>query len=127
VIGDDKKWFADIHDFYQEFKYRNIMTEDVETWWDKRTGMNLTPFFDEYLRHADLPVLELKFDAPKKTVEYRWKADENAFAMSIEVGDAARWTLVQPVTGEWKTMPWTGTKDDFAVASDLYYVNVVKE
>ena len=25
--------------------------------------MNLTPFFDEYLRHAELPVLELKFDA----------------------------------------------------------------
>jgi len=127
VIDDDKKWFADIHDFYQEFKYRNIMTEDVESWWNKRTGMNLTPFFDEYLRHAALPVLELKFDAAKKIVAYRWKADESAFSMPIEIGDAAHWTLVKPVTSDWKTMPWRGSKEDFAVAADLYYVNVVKE
>jgi aminopeptidase N len=127
VIDDDKKWFADIHDFFQHFKYRQIMTEDVVAWWNQRTGMNLTPFFDEYLRHADLPSLELKFDAAKGTVDYRWKADEAGFAMPIKVGDAEHWTLVKPVTREWKTMPWTKSKEDFAVATDLYYVNVVKE
>jgi hypothetical protein len=31
------------------------------------------------------------------------------------------------VTTEWKTMPWTKSKEEFAVATDLYYVNVVKE
>jgi aminopeptidase N len=127
VINNDAKWFADIHDFFQHFKYRQIMTEDVEQWWNVRTGMNLTPFFDEYLRHADLPVLELKFDAVKGTVDYRWKADKAGFAMPIKVGDADHWTLVKPVTTEWKTMPWAKSKDDFAVATDLYYVNVVKE
>jgi aminopeptidase N len=127
VIDDDKKWFADIHDFFQHFKYQQIMTEDVVAWWNQRTGMNLTPFFDEYLRHADLPSLELQFDAAKGTVDYRWKADEAGFAMPIKVGDAEHWTLVKPVTREWKTMPWTKSKEDFAVATDLYYVNVVKE
>ena len=125
VIDDDAKWFADIHDFYQHFKYQQIMTEDVVKWWNERTGMELTPFFDEYLRHAAVPVLELKFDAG--TVRYRWKADEAGFAMPVKVGDAAAWTVVTPVVGEWKTMGWGKSKDEFAVATDLYYVNVLKE
>jgi aminopeptidase N len=126
VIGDDAAWFKDIHDFYQRFKYQNIMTEDVVAWWNERTGMNLTPFFDEYLRHAAIPTLELTFDKPG-TVSYRWKADEAGFAMPIEVGDAAHWTKIEPVTTEWKTMPWAGSKDGFKVATDLYYVNVSEE
>ena len=87
--------------------------------------MNLTPFFDEYLRHAAMPVLELKFD--KGEVSYRWKAEEAEFAMPIKVGDSQHWTLVRPVTTEWKTMPWAGTKDSFGVATDLYYVDVNKQ
>ena len=127
VIGDDKKWFSDIHDFYQTFQYKTILTEDVEAWWDKRTGIDLKPFFDEYLRHKDLPVLELKAGANAGEVAYRWKADEAAFAMPIEIGDPQHWMKVRPVTTTWKLMPWTGSLSDVQVASDLYYVNVVKE
>jgi hypothetical protein len=31
------------------------------------------------------------------------------------------------VVGEWKTMAWTKSAEKFGVATDLYYVNVVKE
>jgi aminopeptidase N len=122
VIDDDAKWFADIHDFYQHFKYQNIMTEDVVAWWNQRTGMNLTPFFNEYLRHAALPVLELKFDRAKGTVAYRWSADEAGFAMPIKIGDREHLTLVTPVMTEWKTMPWTADPDTLDVPHELYYV-----
>ena len=122
VIDDDAKWFADIHDFYQQFKYQNIMTEDVVAWWNQRTGMNLTPFFNEYLRHAAIPVLELKFDRAKGTVAYRWSADEPGFAMPIPIGERDHLTLVTPVTTEWKTMPWTADPDTLVVPHDLYYI-----
>ena len=122
VIDDDAKWFADIHDFYQHFQYQNIMTEDVIAWWNQRTGMNLTAFFDEYLRHAAIPVLELKFDRAKGTVAYRWSADEAGFAMPIKMGERDHLTLVTPVTTEWKTMPWTADPDTLVVPHDLYYV-----
>ena len=69
-----------IHDFYQHFKYQNIMTEDVVAFFNQQTGLNLTPIFDQYLRHADLPVLELTFDEARRRVSYRWKADEPGFA-----------------------------------------------
>jgi aminopeptidase N len=124
VVDDDKKWWTLLHDYYQHFKYRNIMTEDVVAFFNQKTGMNLTPVFDQYLRHTALPVLELKFDTPGE-VAYRWKTDEAAFAMPIRVGAKDHWQTVTPTT-EWKTLKTPLGKDEFAVATDLYYVNVSK-
>jgi hypothetical protein len=85
--------------------------------------MNLTPIFNEYLRHADVPMLQLTFDEGAHTVSYRWKASEAHFAMPVRVGDPRAWTLIRP-TAEWQTMPWHGRASDFEVATDLYYVYV---
>ena len=125
VVDDDAKWFGLIHDYFQQFKYRTIMTEDVIRFFNERTKRNLTPVFDQYLRHTALPTLELTFDEQKGTVSYRWKADERAFAMPIRVGSKERWQVIMPTT-EWQTMPTPLTKDQFEVATDLYYVTVSK-
>ena len=63
VVNDDTKWWALLHDFYQHFQYQNIMTEDIVAYFNQKIGMNLTPVFDQYLRHSALPVLELEFGA----------------------------------------------------------------
>ena len=111
-----------MRDTYQEFKYRNIMTEDLVRFFNQETGKDWTPIFDQYLRHADLPTLELAFN-DDRTVSYRWKADEKAFAMPIRVGKAGAWQTIQPTT-EWKKLSTPLTQAEFAVATDLYYVNV---
>jgi aminopeptidase N len=125
VVNDDPRWWALIHDFYQHFKYQNIMTEDVVGYFNQQTGMNLTPIFDQYLRHTALPALELKFDEAAGTVSYRWKADEPGFRMPIRVGAKDHWQIVQP-TAEWQTMKTPLKKDEFEVATDLYFVTVSK-
>ena len=125
VVNDDARWWALIHDFYQHFKYQNIMTEDVVGYFNQQTGMNLTPVFDQYLRHTALPALELKFDEAAGTVSYRWKADEAGFRMPIRVGSKDHWQIVQP-TAEWQTMKTPLKKDEFEVATDLYFVTVSK-
>ena len=125
VVNDDRRWWALIHDFYQHFKYRNIMTEDVVAYFNQKTGMKLTPIFDQYLRHTEIPTLELMFDESKGTVSYRWKADEATFAMPVRAGAKDHWLIIQP-TAEWKTMKTPLKKEEFEVATDLYYVNVSK-
>jgi aminopeptidase N len=125
VVDDDRRWWALIHGFYQHFKYRNIMTEDVVEYFNRKTGMNLTPVFDQYLRHAALPTLELTFDDPARTVSYRWKADEPAFAMPVRVGAKDHWRIIRPTTA-WQTIETPLPKDQFEVATDLYYVNVAR-
>ncbi|MBV9216473.1 MAG: M1 family metallopeptidase [Acidobacteria bacterium] len=123
VIDDDRKFYALIRDLFQKFKYQTIMTEDLVAFFNDRTGMDLTPVFDQYLRHAAIPVLELKFTTGM--VAYRWKADEPAFSMPIKVGAKDNWRIIKPTT-EWQTMQTPLTKDTFDVATDLYYVDIAK-
>jgi aminopeptidase N len=126
VIDDDKKWFALIHDLFQKFKYQNIMTEDIVAFFNERTGMNLTPIFDQYLRHKDIPTLELKRDDVQHTISYRWVVDEPAFAMPVRIARNEQWQLIFPTT-EWQKLPAATEKDAIRVATDLYYVNVLKD
>ena len=125
IVNDDKRWWKLLHDFYQHFKYQNIMTEDIANYFNQQTKMNLTPVFDQYLRHTAIPILELKFDDSKVEVAYRWKVDEPNFAMPVKVGLKDKWQIIQPTT-EWKTMKTSVKKDEFAVATELYFINVSK-
>jgi aminopeptidase N len=126
VIDNDARWWTLIHDFYQHFKYRNIMTEDVVQYFNQQTGMNLTPIFDQYLRHPALPVLELKWNESEGTVAYRWKAGEPAFQMPVRVGTRDNHGQILRPTAEWQTWKTPLKKDEFEVATDLYYVTVSK-
>jgi len=126
VVNDDRRWWKLLHNFYQHFKYQNIMTEDVERYFDQQTGMNLTPIFEQYLRHTAIPTLELKFDDSKGSVAYRWKADEPQFQMPVRVGKKDNWQIIHATT-DWQTMATSLKTDEFDVATDLYYVNVSKE
>jgi aminopeptidase N len=126
VVDDDAKWFALLHDFYQHFKYQNIMTEDVVAWFNQHTGQNLTPIFDQYLRHAGIPRLELLFGETPGSVLYKWSVDEDNFAMPVRVGTPDHWQIIHPTT-KWQTMQTPLSKEDFQVATDLYYIDVNKQ
>jgi aminopeptidase N len=126
VVDDDSRWWKLLHDFYQHFKYKNIMTEDVVEFFNEKTGKDLTPIFNQYLRHTAIPTLELKFDGTAGTVSYRWIADEAGFAMPVRVGRKDKGQVIQPTTS-WKTMPTSLQREEFEIATDLYYVNVSKQ
>jgi len=125
VIDDDARWWKLLRAYCELFKYRNIMNEDLVAFFNKQTGKNLTPIFDQYLRQAALPVLELRFQASDGSISYRWKAAVKEFAMPVKVGRRANWQTIQPTT-EWKTLKTEIKKDDFEVATDLYYIEVSK-
>jgi aminopeptidase N len=125
VVNDDKVWWALVHDFYQQFKYQNILTEDVVRFFNARLKKDLTPIFDQYLRRASLPTLQLAFNEPG-SMAYRWKADERAFAMPVRIGRPDSWTTIEPTT-DWKVMPMALPKEQVEVATDLYYIAVDKQ
>jgi aminopeptidase N len=124
VVNDDEAWWALVRDFYQQFKYRNIMTEDVVRFFNSRTMRDWTPIFDQYLRRSALPTLQLSFNEAGM-MSYRWKADERAFVMPVRVGRPGNWTIIDATT-DWKAMATPLTKEEIDVATDLYYINVEK-
>ena len=126
VVDDDERWWKLLRETFQQFKYQNILTEDLVQFFNARLGRKLTPIFDQYLRRAALPTLQLAFNDKEKTVSYRWDAEERAFAMPIRVGPRGKWQTIVPTT-DWATMPLAVPKEEFEVATDLYYVNVVRQ
>jgi aminopeptidase N len=126
VINNDAKWWELLYGYYQQFKYRDIMTDDVVSYFNQHTDMNLTPIFNQYLRHPKIPRLELLFGEAPGMVMYKWDADEEDFAMPVRVGTPDHWTIIQPTT-KWQWMQTPLTKENFQVATDLYYVDVNKQ
>jgi aminopeptidase N len=126
VVNDDERWWRVVREVYDQFKYKNIMTEDMVRFVNSRLGENLTPIFDQYLRRAALPTLELAFNEREGTVSYRWDAEERGFNMPIRAGRRGQWQIIQPTT-DWATMRTAVPKAEFEVATDLYYVEVRKQ
>src|SRR5215510_13633189 len=125
VINDDAKWWKLLRSYSMHFRYQNIATADLVKYFNVQTGLNLTPIFDQYLRQAELPVLELQLRQNDGTVSYRWKTVVKDFAMPVKVGRRNDWQLVKPTT-EWQTMKSGLQRDEFDVATDRYYIEVVK-
>jgi aminopeptidase N len=125
VVDDDKRWWALLRGLHERYKHKNIMTEDIVQYFNRETGRDLTPVFNQYLRHAAIPVLELKFDEAGGMVSYRWKADVPSFAMPVRVGPKDNWQVIEPTTN-WQSMKTALKKDQFEVATDLYYIAISK-
>lgn len=125
VVDDDERWWKLVRGFYARFRYRNITSADVVAFFSRGTGQDLRPIFDQYLRHAELPTLELEFDAAAGAVLYRWRAHEPGFAMPVKVGRPDAWQTIVP-TAAWQSLKTSLGPDQFEVATDLYYVNVTK-
>lgn len=126
VVDDDAKWFALIKGLYQHFQHQQIQTEDIVAYFNLHTGMNLTPVFNQYLRQARIPRLELLFGESPNLVMYKWDADYDDFAMPVKVGTPDHWRVIRPTT-KWQWMDSGLSKDDFQVATDYYYVDVNKQ
>ena len=121
----DTRWFSLIRAFYDRFKYKTTSTVEVVGWWNDATHQDLTPFFDQYLRHAAIPTLELNFNPLDGTVAYKWRADEPGFQMPVAAGDPQHWSTLHP-TASWQTLKTPLSREDFQVATDLFYIKVSK-
>jgi aminopeptidase N len=126
TVNDDAKWWSLLRGFYQRFKYQNILTEDVVAYFNMHSGLDLTPIFDQYLRHAAIPRLELLFGEVPDTLMYKWDADEVGFAMPVRVGVPGKWQTIKPTT-KWQTMKTSLSKDELQVDLDHFYVDVNKQ
>lgn len=82
TINDDDKWWRMLLKYSETYKKQVINGETVVAFFSKESGMDLQPFFDQYLRYRAIPVLELKLNGTK--AEYRWKT--NVTGYNIPVG-----------------------------------------
>ena len=122
VVNDDAKWWKTLLKYSQTFHNKIIDTETVIHFFDTEMGMNLTPIFNQYLKHAAIPTLELR--KSKGKLEFRWKADLSKFNMPVDVKIKGEKYRLYP-TNKWKKTKYSINKiKDVEVLTNDFYINV---
>jgi aminopeptidase N len=99
IVDNDEKFRKMIRALSSTFYHQTVTTREIETYMSEFTGMDLTSFFNQYLRDTRIPVFE--YETVRKTLKYRWSNCADGFNMplKIEVNNKLKW--VYPST-EWK-------------------------
>lgn len=81
VLDNDSLFKSILKGIAQDFSYITSDGEEIIEYINTKDRYNYTPFFNQYLKFADVPILEYRLN--KKTLELRWKAEANGFKMPV--------------------------------------------
>jgi len=86
-VNDDTKWREILRGLNETFYHQTVTTADVENYMSAQSGLDLTSFFNQYLRDSRVPVLE--YFTYEGNLLYRWTNCIEGFDMPvrISVGD----------------------------------------
>lgn len=128
VVNNDSLWFETIYNFHEKNKRQIVTTEEVISFFNKSTKMNLSPIIYEYLKTADIPTFtySLKRSGKNTVLNYKWDTHNPEFKMPIEIAyEGANVRLTPTTTMQSVSLKGKSTKS-FSVNTDLFYVNVKK-
>ena len=128
VVNNDKIWFETLKGLATKFKISNVTTEQVIQYFNEKTGMNLSPIFNMYLKTKQIPVLQYQISSKNDNaieLRYRWK--ETTPAMPIKAGfGIQQYEVISPET-EWQTKVFPKVEgQEFKIATELFYIKTEK-
>jgi aminopeptidase N len=127
TVNDDTKWRQILRGLGQQFYHQTVTTEQVVNYFNQQSGQNLTPIFDQYLRHPNIPTLEVRF-APDGKPLARWIADEPAFDMPVRLRTKGGEYQRVKLTRKFQPLDVPGlNKDNLEVDTQNYYIGVLVE
>jgi len=91
IAQDDDLWRATLRGLSKEFYHQTTTTAAVENYIANALNLDLTPFFNQYLREKDIPTFEYKID--KKEMHYRFNNTIQGFTMPLrtKINDEYIW------------------------------------
>ncbi|MEP2937259.1 MAG: M1 family metallopeptidase [Gilvibacter sp.] len=83
LLEDDEKWRSILRKMNSEFYHKTVSSKDVEDFLSRETRIDLTAFFNQYLRTATIPTIE--YLAEGNTLKYRYVNVVDDFDMPVIV------------------------------------------
>ncbi|MCU0470137.1 MAG: M1 family metallopeptidase [Arcicella sp.] len=128
IVNDDKLWFETLKELTTKFRISNVSTEQIIQFFDGKTGKNLTPIFNMYLKTKQIPILQYQVSSKSDgqiEVRYRWK--ESTPTMPIKAGFGnQKYEIITPTT-DWQSKSFQKVEGhDFKIATELFYIKTEK-
>jgi aminopeptidase N len=102
IVNDDQKWRTILRGLNSTFYHQTVTTKQIEDYLSKSVGLDLAPFFDQYLRDIRIPTFEYKFNNNK--LSYRWTNCVPGFNMPVKVTLNGKEQWLKPQV-EWTKLP----------------------
>jgi aminopeptidase N len=98
LIADDEKFRMILRGMNEAFRHQTVTATDIEQYMSKKSGIDLSAIFKQYLTTTKIPNLEYKIEG--KVTSYRWTNVVAGFAMKVKLENG---TWLSP-TSSWNTI-----------------------
>jgi aminopeptidase N len=109
VINDDELFRNILRGLNKDFYHKTVDSKDVEDYFSKKSGKDLSKIFDQYLRTTQIPVLEYKLS--EEAISYRWTNCIDGFNMPVKIKDQKGGIALSPTTS-WQTTKLAGVNPE---------------
>lgn len=103
MMNDDENFRKLLRNLNKDFYHKTVTSLQVEQYIMDMTGMQLNPFFNQYLRTKNIPQLE--WYIKKKELYYRFTDVVDDFSLPLTVSGGKRTENIS-VTNEWQKLNW---------------------
>ncbi|MFH4967336.1 M1 family metallopeptidase [Gaetbulibacter sp. M240] len=117
VINDDENWRDILRGLNREFYHQTVTTKQIENYISEQAGMDLKPFFDQYLRDTRIPIL--LYITMDNTLKFRWSNVVDGFKMPIKVSVNGKWVWLDPEI-TWKSIELDTPNPSIKVDQNFY-------
>lgn len=117
IVDDDNKWRSILRGLNKEFYHQTVTSAQIENYLTKHTGLDLAPFFNQYLRDVRIPVLE--YIISDSTFQYRWTNCVNNFNMPLKVCFNEKVHWIHPAV-RWQTLKTPVHVEKFILDPNFY-------
>ena len=120
VVADDEQWRGVLRSLGETFYHQTTNTAEVEAYMAEYLDLDLTAFFEQYLRDTRIPTLEYYF--LDDVLYYRWSNTIQGFDMPVDITIGEAELRLYP-TNRWKPHPITEAP---LQVDPNYYISVFK-
>jgi aminopeptidase N len=122
IVNNDEKWRTILRGLNSTFYHQTVTTKQIEDFLSQAIGLDLKPFFDQYLLDIRIPTFEYKFK--NNSLSYRWTNCVAGFAIPVKVTLNGKEHWLKP-KAEWTNLPKI-TKDLKVEVNKDFYVNMLE-
>ena len=105
LTNDDEKFRTMLRGLGKEFYHQTVTTAQVEQYIARQTGLDLTAFFEQYLRQAKPPQLE--YVIKDNELSFHFNNAVPGFSIPVTVTGDDKTAEIHPTAG-WQKVKWTG-------------------
>lgn len=117
LLEDDTKWRNILRGLNSQFRHKTVSSKQVEDYISEKSGIDLTEFWQQYLRTVMIPKLEYKLEG--KEVRFRYTEIIEKFDMPVMVLVNGKEEWIFP-KAEWSTKSFDTPITTFSVKPDFY-------